>query len=77
MSVRFPAGPLIARVERAATASGSSVLGICGGHSRSYKIYQRARITGRLTVTGADWLAVTVLGVHPSDVWPDWYEVAA
>ena len=36
---------------------------------------QRWRRLG-VTVDQADWLAVTT-GRHPSEVWPDWYEITA
>lgn len=40
------------------------------------RAYERAKQEGTLTFTAADRLAVEWLAVHPSEIWPDWFELA-
>lgn len=35
----------------------------------------RARFEGEITITQADELAMNVLGLHPCEVWTDWFEL--
>jgi len=40
------------------------------------RAYHRAKERGHLEVHAADRLAVEWLGIHPSEVWADWFELA-
>lgn len=46
----------------------------CGAQEfRTRRAYTRAKATGTLTVWAADLLSHALLGVHPVEIWPDWY----
>ena len=74
---RLPIGPLHARLRRNAAATGVPVdVQLGGRRSAERRAYRRGLTAGWLTETAADRLAIYVLGVHPSDVWDEWWEAA-
>ena len=68
MRATVPAWPLIRHVR----ASGVD-MPQCATLKRAY---HRAKERGHLEVHAADRLAVEWLGIHPSEVWADWFELA-
>lgn len=65
----FSAAPLVEAVERIGPPA------VIIGHNSLRRAFVRAKTAGSLTPHMADTLAVKVLHVHPSAIWPDWYDV--
>lgn len=70
MTVYLPAEPLVAALE--------AIPGLQHRNHRVGRALLRARASGRITLTQADYLAVKELHVHPSAIYGDeWWEAAA
>lgn len=66
----LPAEPLVLLVE----ARGG--VARCNAPAAARRAYVRAKSTGALTVWSADVLAHVLLGAHPWEVWPAWFEIS-
>ncbi len=64
----LPSEPLVALVE-----ARGGVTACCGADPRLRRAYARAKEAGELTETTADLLSLRLLGVHPWELWDEWF----
>lgn len=70
--VFLPVEPLVRLVD-----GRGEVVALCAGDWALRQAYVRVKSRGTVSLTVADRLAVKLLGLHPSEVWDDWWEKSA
>jgi len=69
--MRFDPAPLVAAVGDLSIHEVQEVIGV---NSRTWSRYRNG--TGTISMDMADKYAVR-LGMHPGEIWPEWWEVAS